>query len=285
MTHLNPADAHSASARSATCLGLSGPLGPRCGRSPSPGMSEPRSRRPAPGASAGLAPGDGRWARAGGGPRGDRGALPSGRRLHLRLGELVRPRRGPALDVPVLRTGHRPPPGGVPRRPRPADRDRPSGRPPGVGRPICARACAIPRPNACDFGSSGSTGRCAGWSTSANPCIARAASSPGAGAARATSPRPCDTEEALRRREQEFATLADNSPDIVARFDRSLRHLYVNAAVERVTGRPRADFLGRTNEELGMPPGAVRALVGDAPRGVQERRAAWARVQLPDRRG
>lgn len=63
-----------------------------------------------------------------------------------------------------------------------------------------------------------------------------------------------ETEEALRRREQEFATLADNSPDIVARFDPSFRHLYVNAAVERVTGRPRADFLGRTNEELGMPP-------------------------------
>ncbi len=63
-----------------------------------------------------------------------------------------------------------------------------------------------------------------------------------------------ETEETLRRREQEFATLADNSPDLVARFDRSLRHLYVNAAVERVTGRPRSDFLGRTNEELGMPP-------------------------------
>ncbi len=62
-----------------------------------------------------------------------------------------------------------------------------------------------------------------------------------------------ETQWALQRREREVATLADNSPDIVARFDRALRHLYVNAAVERATGRTPADFLGKTNEELGMP--------------------------------
>jgi PAS domain S-box-containing protein len=61
-------------------------------------------------------------------------------------------------------------------------------------------------------------------------------------------------EEALRQREREFATLAEHSPDIIARFDRALRHRYVNAAVERATGRPPAEFIGKTNEELGMPP-------------------------------
>lgn len=61
------------------------------------------------------------------------------------------------------------------------------------------------------------------------------------------------TEETLRCRERELQTLADNSPDILTRFDRTLRHVFVNAAVERVTGRPRASFLGRTNRELGMP--------------------------------
>ncbi len=59
-------------------------------------------------------------------------------------------------------------------------------------------------------------------------------------------------EEALYRREQEFKALAENSPDIIARFDRQLRHIYVNPAIERVTGIPSSDFIGQTNQELGM---------------------------------
>ena len=61
------------------------------------------------------------------------------------------------------------------------------------------------------------------------------------------------TEQTLRERERELQTLADNLPDIIARFDRELRHVFVNAAVERATGIPREHFLGRTNRELGMP--------------------------------
>ena len=45
--------------------------------------------------------------------------------------------------------------------------------------------------------------------------------------------------------------------DIVARFDPQLRHTYVNSAVELFTGRPTADFIGKTNRELGMPPDLV----------------------------
>lgn len=60
-------------------------------------------------------------------------------------------------------------------------------------------------------------------------------------------------EEALRRREQEFRSLAENMPDIVARFDRQLRHLYVSRQIETVVGRPAADFIGRTNREMGFP--------------------------------
>ena len=62
-----------------------------------------------------------------------------------------------------------------------------------------------------------------------------------------------DAEEALARRERELQTLADNSPDILTRFDRKLRHVFVNAAVERFTGRSANEFLGKTNRELGMP--------------------------------
>jgi two-component system, cell cycle sensor histidine kinase and response regulator CckA len=55
------------------------------------------------------------------------------------------------------------------------------------------------------------------------------------------------------QREQEFRTLTENAPDIIARFDRDLRHLYVNPAIEQVTGLLVGDFLGKTNRDLAMP--------------------------------
>ncbi len=64
-------------------------------------------------------------------------------------------------------------------------------------------------------------------------------------------------EEALYRREREFEALVENSPDIVQRFDKELRHLYINPAVERVTGtRPQA-FIGKTHRELRYPENLV----------------------------
>jgi PAS domain S-box-containing protein len=45
-------------------------------------------------------------------------------------------------------------------------------------------------------------------------------------------------ELSLRRSEREFRTLAENLPDIVARFDRKYRHTYVNRTVQTVTGLP-----------------------------------------------
>lgn len=58
----------------------------------------------------------------------------------------------------------------------------------------------------------------------------------------------------LREREQELRTLTDNTPDILSRFDRELRHVFVNAAATRATGLPVSHFIGKTNRELGMPP-------------------------------
>lgn len=55
------------------------------------------------------------------------------------------------------------------------------------------------------------------------------------------------------RREQAFKALADNAPDIVARFDRQLRHIYVNHSVTKVTGKSPEYFLGKSNRDLGMP--------------------------------
>ena len=58
---------------------------------------------------------------------------------------------------------------------------------------------------------------------------------------------------ALARRERQFATLVENSPDIFARVDRGLRYLYVSPVVERYSGVPASEHLGRTRREIGMP--------------------------------
>ena len=45
-------------------------------------------------------------------------------------------------------------------------------------------------------------------------------------------------ENKLQIEETKYRTLAENSPDIIARFDRNLRYLYVNSAIEKLTGIP-----------------------------------------------
>jgi PAS domain S-box-containing protein len=56
----------------------------------------------------------------------------------------------------------------------------------------------------------------------------------------------------LRQREQEYKALVEHAPDIIERFDRQGRHLYVNPAIEGVTGKPPHEFIGKTNRELGI---------------------------------
>ncbi|NOU46675.1 MAG: PAS domain S-box protein [Bacteroidales bacterium] len=58
------------------------------------------------------------------------------------------------------------------------------------------------------------------------------------------------TEAALRRSEQEFRTLAENSPDVIVRYDREGRRIYVNPEFERVNGLTAAEVLGKKPMEL-----------------------------------
>jgi len=51
----------------------------------------------------------------------------------------------------------------------------------------------------------------------------------------------------------ELKTLVENSLDVIMRFDRDLRHLYVNPLVEEQTGIPPDQFIGKTHAELGFP--------------------------------
>jgi two-component system, cell cycle sensor histidine kinase and response regulator CckA len=65
-------------------------------------------------------------------------------------------------------------------------------------------------------------------------------------------------EAELLKRQQGFETLAENLPDAVARYDRALRAIYINRAIERVTGLPPAYFIGRTIYELDIPETVMR---------------------------
>ena len=62
-----------------------------------------------------------------------------------------------------------------------------------------------------------------------------------------------ELENKLKESERRFRALADNAPDIIVRYDKELRHLYVSPIIESITGIPSEQFVGKTNEELGMP--------------------------------
>jgi sigma-B regulation protein RsbU (phosphoserine phosphatase) len=66
-------------------------------------------------------------------------------------------------------------------------------------------------------------------------------------------------EDALREREVQFRMLAENSPDIIARFDRDRRFLYVNGSVERSIGIRSDTLTGTGIEEGGFFPAMAAA--------------------------
>jgi len=76
-----------------------------------------------------------------------------------------------------------------------------------------------------------------------------------------------EAEEALRRREQQFVSLAENLPDLIARYDRELRHVYVNRAITELTGKSAEYFLDRRVTESEGPP-ELMARWGEAVAGV-----------------
>ncbi len=60
-------------------------------------------------------------------------------------------------------------------------------------------------------------------------------------------------ETALNQREQEFRTLAENSPDCIMRCDREFRFLYVNPTVTKLTGIPGQLFINKTSQDMNFP--------------------------------
>lgn len=67
-------------------------------------------------------------------------------------------------------------------------------------------------------------------------------------------------EAALREQEETFRALAENSPDIIARFDQHFRHTYINPSVQRLTGYPPERIIGKTHMELPLKPALAKLL-------------------------
>jgi PAS domain S-box-containing protein len=61
------------------------------------------------------------------------------------------------------------------------------------------------------------------------------------------------TRDVFYRQAQDLKALVDDSPDIIARFDRDLRYISINPTIEKFTGIAPGSFIGKTNKELSMP--------------------------------
>ncbi|MEY3867824.1 MAG: hypothetical protein RLZZ338_1715 [Cyanobacteriota bacterium] len=51
---------------------------------------------------------------------------------------------------------------------------------------------------------------------------------------------------------QIFRGLVENAPDIISRFDKKLRYLYINPVIENITGLKRERWIGKTIKEMGI---------------------------------
>ena len=61
-------------------------------------------------------------------------------------------------------------------------------------------------------------------------------------------------EQSLIESQEHFRALAENSPDVIMRFDREHRHLYVNDAVVDQTGLSKDLFVAKSHAEMGIFP-------------------------------
>lgn len=60
------------------------------------------------------------------------------------------------------------------------------------------------------------------------------------------------TQRQLKKSELEYKMLAENSPEIIARFDLNFRHLFINDQGAKIYGIPKEEIIGKTISDLGM---------------------------------
>jgi len=92
-------------------------------------------------------------------------------------------------------------------------------------------------------------------------------------------------QRALQEREQEFRALAENSPDCILRLDREFRYLYVNPKVAEVVGIPAADFLGKTDRDIGIPEELIQLWYANFQRAIATKQEGTIEFEFPQGQG
>lgn len=64
----------------------------------------------------------------------------------------------------------------------------------------------------------------------------------------------------LRESEEKYRTITENSPDIIMRFDKNLRHTYISPNIKSLSGRSAEKYIGKNHREIGYPEELSRRL-------------------------
>ncbi|MGB9937473.1 MAG: PAS domain S-box protein [Methanobacterium sp.] len=95
--------------------------------------------------------------------------------------------------------------------------------------------------------------------------------------------RTVELEEAyksLKESELKFKTLAENSPDIIIRYDTNLKILYINQDLQ-VMDTSKESFIGKTPADLGMNPENTRMWIKNLTKALKTGENQWMEYQLP----
>lgn len=64
---------------------------------------------------------------------------------------------------------------------------------------------------------------------------------------------------ALEEQQRQLTTILENTPDVICRYNKDFRYLYISPSAKRIVGIPTHQFIGKTNAEIGMPEAYTKA--------------------------